>query len=172
MPMWGSSKSRPALVINPMEFTRTKLDKARKAKRRGALHTEGADPAAPEAGKDLTESYQRAIRINLRELNEAFTELTNARKVKTEHLTGLNQKAGELQGLALRIGHRRLAKVAGSLTRLTKSPSKAASQPDLLKLHVDTLRNLARQDPDGPEDGEFKQLLNALDIAVDSIMKT
>lgn len=172
MPMWGSSKSRPTLVINPMEFTRTKLDNARKAKRRGALLKSGADPAAPEAGKDLTESYERAIRINLRELNEAFTEMINARRVKTEHITGLNQKAGELQGLALRIGHRRLAKVAGSLIRLTKTPSKAAAQPDLLKLHVDSLRNLARQAPEGPEDDEFKQMLNALDLAVDSVMKT
>lgn len=171
MPMWGGAyKGRPVLVINTMEFTRAKLDKDRRNRGKLLKRQQEENARATPSASELRETFNKAIRISLRELGEAYVEMANARKVKANHIEILNQIASDLQDLASSADYSTLGRAAASLTRLTQQPSKGASHPDLIKLHLDSLRSLAGQAFKDQDDETSLQLLNALKLSVDSVM--
>lgn len=169
MPMWGGSKARPALVINTMEFTRAKLDEDR---RKGRKRARGQiEPPKPEvaAPSDLHNSFIKAIRGSLRDMGEAYLEMINARQIKPAHIEALNRVASELQDLASSAEFRTLSRAAASMTRLTQQPAKSAAYPDLIKLHLDSMRSIANRAFKGEDNETSQQLLEALKLAVDSV---
>ena len=170
MPMWGgSAKGRPTLVINTMEFTRAKLDDNR---RKGKLRKRRQEESTPEVQSraDLEEAFNRAIRINLRELGDAYMELSNARKIRPGHIESINRIASELQDLASSADYKMLGRAAASLVRLTQDVGRGAAHPELIKLHLDSLRSMANHAFRGENDETSIQLLNALKLAVDGVM--
>ena len=173
MPMWGGSgKARPILVINTMEFTRAKRDDDRL--NRGKLLKKGPDPSDQErpSTSDMRETFIRAIKASLRDLGEAHVQMMNTRRIKAEHIEAINRIASELQDLASSANFRTLGRAAASLTRLTQHASKGAAHPNLIKLHLDSLRTMANKAFKGEDDESTLQLLEALKLAVNNAMAT
>jgi hypothetical protein len=171
MPMWGVAKSRTVLEINPMEYTRAKLDSERRGLQRlQATTAQLPSPPRTIAARKMSDNYAEAVRVGLGDLKKAYVELIGSPRALPTHIDPLHRLSLDLRDVAKPAGFSDLAQAAGTLAQLCKDTDKAARHPELIKLHLDSMRSLAEQATRGEPDGRSGQLLEALKLAVNSVI--
>jgi len=169
MPMWGAAKGKSLLLINPLEFTRARLDSERRGRQR-AEATAAVKPPKPKPApnRSLNDSYIEAVRMGLADIDRAYLDMVESPRALPIHIDPLHRLSLDLRDVAKPAGFLDLAQAAGSLAQLCKAADRAAAHPELIRLHIDSMRTLAEQIARGGADGRSGQLLEALKLAVGS----
>jgi len=161
------ASAEPATLIEPPSTLQEKV---------GPPQPGGLDMAALERAEavisSLSDQYLDWVKDDLENIQKAYEALQAADGADEEQLKKIFQISHDIKGQGGSFGYELMTTVGNSLCRFIEGKDSIELQHlDIVKLHIDTLKAIIKQDIQGDGGDLGKQLLTGLTMAAEKVTK-